>query len=76
MAKSGKFIRLSEVTKDQLNDLVEWRGQNQTEIFTQAIHMLWEQTNKIRNPLRCEHCGTAFNYYPHLDAYVQPCDCD
>lgn len=77
MAKTQKKFLASAETLDKINDLVGWfPDQTQTEIFTKAIHLLWVQTNKHRNPLRCEHCKTAFNYYQHLDAYVQQCDCD
>ena len=76
-AKAQKKFLASVETLMEIEDLVGWfPDQTQTEIFTKAIHLLWVQTNKVRNPLRCEHCKTAFNYHPHLDAYVQQCDCE
>ncbi len=77
MAKAQKKFLASAETLDEISDLVGWYpDQNQAEIFAKAIRLLWQKENKRRNPPKCEHCGTAFNHYSHLDSYVQQCDCD
>lgn len=76
MAKTQKKFLASSVTLERIKDLVLWRGENQTEVFTEAIRLLWEQENRKHNPQKCGECGTEMSWYPHLNAYVQQCDCD
>ena len=40
MAKSGKYIRMSEAAEQQLSKMVEATGRNQTEISQDAISLL------------------------------------
>lgn len=76
MPKKQKLFRVAPVTLEQLAQLAEWRGQNQTEIFATAIDLLWQEESRKRIPQGCPNCGTLMNWYPHLNAYVQQCDCE
>ena len=40
MAKSGKYIRMSDEAEQQLSEMVEATGRNQTEIIQDAIGLL------------------------------------
>lgn len=76
MAKSQKKFLAAPVTLEQISQLLEWRGQTQTEIFAIAIDVLWQQENKRRNPPACETCKTKYSYLAHMNTFVQQCDCD
>lgn len=77
MARNPTTWRPSARTKRQVQDLIEWgEAESASHVIEIAIERLHLDCQRRHAPEVCPRCKTPMTWYPHLNGWVQQCDCE
>lgn len=74
MAKSGKYIRMSDEAEQQLSEMVEVTGRNQTEIIQDAIGLLYRSQGDEIGSVREVAIGAPLRVLREIAAQINSGD--